>query len=177
MSALNILLVDDDRNLVTTLSYGLRKALGKAISVAVCFNGSEALSMLATQRFDVVISDFHMPGLSGLEFLNKIRQDHREMILVLITAYGTDALEEEVHRLGIGYITKPFELSRLAQIIHSLIRGAETAKTRGGTENAPRILMPNSEGNSRSGPYYGQAVYRPRGSKLMKLLIYGRKNY
>jgi len=148
MGALNILLVDDDRNLVTTLSYGLRKAMGKAISVAVCFSDSEALSMLATQRFDVVISDFNMPGPSGLEFLNKIRQDHREMILVLITAYGTDALEEEVHRLGIGYITKPFEPSHLVQIIHGLIRSTETAKTRGGTENAPRILIPDPEGNT-----------------------------
>ncbi|MEO7841550.1 MAG: hypothetical protein ABIU06_19590, partial [Anaerolineales bacterium] len=60
-----------------------------------------------------------------------------EMILVLITAYGTDALEEEIHRLGIGYITKPFEPTRLVQIIHGLIRGQET---REGTENAPRIL-------------------------------------
>jgi len=140
MGALNILLVDDDRNLVTTLSYGLSKAMGKAISVAACFSDSEALSILATQRFDVVISDFNIPGVSGLEFFNKIRQEHREMILVLITAYGTDALEEEVHRLGIGYITKPFEPSRLVQIIHDLLRGAETAKTRGGTEYAPRVM-------------------------------------
>ena len=145
MGALNILLVDDDKNLVKTLSYGVRKAMGKAISVAICFSGSEALPMLATQRFDVVISDFNMPGPSGLEFLNKIRQDHREMILVLITAFGTDALEEEVHRLGFGYITKPFEPSRLVQIIHDLIRGAETAKTRAGTEMAPRILVPDPE--------------------------------
>jgi DNA-binding NtrC family response regulator len=136
MGALNILLVDDDQNLVTTLSYGLRKAMGKAISVVVCFSGSEALSMLATERFDVVISDFNMPGVSGLEFLNKIRQDYREMILVLITAFGTDTLEEEVHRLGIGYISKPFEPSRLVQIIHDLIRGEETKDT---TENASRI--------------------------------------
>jgi len=153
MGALNILLVDDDRNLVTTLSYGLSKAMGKAISVAVCFSGSDALSMLATQRFDVVISDFNMPGVPGLEFLNKIRQDHREMILVLITAYGTDTLEEEVHRLGIGYITKPFEPSRLVQIIHGLIRGEET---RDGTENAPRILTPDPEGNADLGRLIGK---------------------
>jgi CheY-like chemotaxis protein len=121
--ALNILLVDDDRNLATTLSHGLRKAMVKAISVAVSLSSPEALSMLATQRFDVIISDHNMPGVSGLELLNKIRQDHREMILVLITAFGTDALEEEAHRLGIGYITKPFGLSLLAQIIHDLIRG------------------------------------------------------
>ena len=136
MSALNILLVDDDRNLVTTLSYGLRKAMGKAISVAVCFSGSEALSMLATQAFDVVVSDFNMPGPSGLEFLNRIRQDYREMILVLITAYGTDALEEEVHRLGIGYITKPFGLSLLVQFIHDLIR--RQRPQRQGTEQKTR---------------------------------------
>ena len=122
MSALNILLVDDNRNLVTTLSDGLREAMGKAISVAVCCSGSEALSMVATQRFDVVISDFNMPGVPRLELINKIRQDYRETILILITAYGTDALEEEVHRLGIGYITRPFGLSLLVQVIHDLIR-------------------------------------------------------
>ena len=131
MSALNILLVDDNRNLLTTLSDGLSKAMGKAISVAVCFSDSEVLSMLATQRFDVVIIDFNMPGVSGLELINKIRQDFREMILILITAYGTDALEKEAHRLGIGYITKPFGLSLLVQFIHDLIQdGTKNAHSR-----------------------------------------------
>src|SRR5687767_14166404 len=138
MDTLNILLVDDDRNLATTLSHGLRKAMGTATSVVFCSNSPEAFEMLATQRFDAVISDFHMPGMSGLELLSKIRQDHHETILVLITAYGTDTLEEEVQRLGIGYVTKPFEPSHLVQIIHGLIRSEETME---GTENAPRILL------------------------------------
>jgi len=137
MGTLNILLVDDDRSLVTTLSYGLRKAMGETTSVAVCFSGSEALALLATQAFDVVVSDFNMPGPSGLEFLNRIRQDYREMILVLITAYGTDALEEGVRQLGVGYITKPFEPSFLVQLIKGLIQGQET---NGRTENASRIM-------------------------------------
>ena len=141
MSALNILLVDDNRNLMTTISDGLRKAMGKATSVVVCVSGSEALSTLATQRFDVVVSEFNMPGMSGLELLNKIRQDYRETILVLTTAYGTEALEKEVHRLGIGYILKPFGLSLLVQFIHDLIRRAATAKTRDKIENAPPIYQ------------------------------------
>jgi DNA-binding NtrC family response regulator len=146
MSALNILLVDDDRNLVTTLSDGLRNAVGRATSVALCFSSTEVLSMLATQRFDVVVSEFNMPGMSGLELLNKIRQDYRETILVLTTAHGTETLEEEVHRLGIGYITKPIGLSLLVQFIHELIRSAETAKTRHGTEKESRILIPDPKG-------------------------------
>lgn len=137
MGTLKILLVDDDRNLVTTLSYGIRKAMGEAISVAVCFSGSEALSMLATQSFDVVVSDFNMPGPSGLELFNRIRQDYREIILVLVTAYGTDALEEGVRQLGVGYITKPFEPSFLVQLIKDLIQGKETT---GSPENVSRIM-------------------------------------
>jgi CheY-like chemotaxis protein len=159
MGALNILLVDDDQNLVTTLSHGLRKAMGKAISVAVCFSSSEAISMLATQRFDVVVGDFNMPGMSGLEFLDTIKQDHRETIRILITAYQTDALEEETHRLGIGYIIKPFGLSLLVQFIHDLIRGVETAKASDGKENAPSILIP--EGNEDLGPLIGKRSTNP----------------
>ena len=149
MGTLNILLVDDDRNLVTTLSHGLRKAMGEAISVAVCFSGSEALSILATQAFDVVVSDFNMPGPSGLEFLSRIRQDHREMILVLITAYGTDAVEEGVRQLGGEYITKPFEPSFLVQVIRGLIQGQARTGTR---ENPSRIMeeLGKSAGSSPS---------------------------
>jgi CheY-like chemotaxis protein len=137
MGMLNILLVDDDRNLVTTLSHGLHKAMGEAISVAVCFSGTEALSLLAAQAFDVVVSDHNMPGPSGLELLTRIRQDHREIILVLSTAYGTDVLEEGVGQLGGGYITKPFEPSFLAQLIKGLIQDGET---KGTPENASRIM-------------------------------------
>ena len=140
MGTLKILLVDDDRNLASTLSQGLRKGMGdtgELISVAVCFSGSEALSIIVTQAFDVVVSDFNMPGPSGLEFLNQLRQDHREIILVLITAYGTDALEEGVRQLGAGYITKPFEPSCLVQLIKDLIQGKET---RGKTENVAGVM-------------------------------------
>jgi len=145
MRALNILLVDDNRSLLATLSEGLRKALGAAASVAVCVSGSEALSMLTTQSFDVVISEFNLPGESGLQLLNKIRQDYPETILVLATTYGTDALEKQVHRLRIGYLTKPFEILLLVQIIHELVGDAETATEKDETESAPHILIPDSK--------------------------------
>lgn len=145
MSALNILLVDNDRNLVTTLSHGLYKAMGKAISVAICFSAAEAFLMLADRRFDIVISDFNMPGISGLELFNKLQQDYLETILVLITAFGTDALKAEAHQLGIGYLTKPFGMPSLVQVIHELLQSKETKE---GKENAPHILIPTPESHA-----------------------------
>jgi CheY-like chemotaxis protein len=149
MDTLSVLLIDDDRNLVTTLSHGLRKAMGEAVSVAVCFSGSEALTVLGTRAFDVVVSDFNMPEPSGLEFLNRIRQDHREIILVLITAYGTDALEEGARQLGVGYMTKPFEPSSLAQMIKGLVHVEEPM---GKTGNVSRLMdkRGDSAGSSQS---------------------------
>lgn len=132
MHALSVLLVDDDRNLVTTLSHGLRKAMGDQVSVAVCLSGSEALSLLGDQAFDVVISDYNMPGTSGLELLRRVRREHGEMALVLITAYGTDALEEGVRQLGGVYMTKPFEPSFLVQTIKGLIPNEETKSSMDG---------------------------------------------
>lgn len=120
MSVLNILLVDDDQNLANTLSHGIHKAMGKAVSVVVRFSAAEALSVLGQHKYDVVISDLNMPGTSGLDFLNQVKQLHRDTVLILITAYGTETLEEEMRQLGTGYLTKPFEPRRLAQMIHNL---------------------------------------------------------
>jgi CheY-like chemotaxis protein len=58
--------------------------------------------MLSAQAFHVVISDFNRPGPLGLAFLNRIRQNHREIVLVLTTAFGAAALEEGVRQLGVG---------------------------------------------------------------------------
>jgi CheY-like chemotaxis protein len=78
-----------------------------------------------------------MPGPSGLAFLDRIRQDHREIVLVLTTAFGAAALEEGVRQLGVGLITKLFEPSSLVQWIEDLIRNDETT---GSTGNVPRIM-------------------------------------
>lgn len=122
---------------MTTLSHGLRKAMGEQVSVAACLSGSEALSLLGDQAFDVIISDYNMPGTSGLELLERIREQYGEMALVLITAYGTDALEEGVHQLGGVYMTKPFEPSFLVQTIRDLIR---TRETKGSTEGVSHLM-------------------------------------
>jgi CheY-like chemotaxis protein len=61
--------------------------MGEAISVAVFLSGSEAFMMLSAQAFNVVTSDFNLPGPSSLAFLDRIRQVHREIVLALVTVF------------------------------------------------------------------------------------------
>jgi DNA-binding NtrC family response regulator len=125
MSTLDILIVEDDRSLAYTLAAGLRQKLGEAIRVDTCFRASEALARLTQDSFDLVISDYQMPGMSGLEMLNQIHHHHPETILILITAYGTDELEKKAHDIVDAFMPKPFELADLILIIQGLLAGTK----------------------------------------------------
>jgi DNA-binding NtrC family response regulator len=128
MKPLNLLIVDDDRNLAKTLADGLRKQLGESITTVACFDAPEALSLIHQQAFDLVISDFSMPEMTGIDLFRQVRDVYPQMILILITAYGTDVLKDEAHQLVDAYITKPFELSTLIQFIQPERNAADATR-------------------------------------------------
>ena len=95
MKPFNILIVDDDHNLTKTLAEGLHRKLKESVDVMTCFSASDALSLFNQRSFDLVISDFKMPGMTGIDLFRQIRGCHPKTVLILITAYGTDTLEQE----------------------------------------------------------------------------------
>ncbi|HMU68057.1 MAG TPA: response regulator, partial [Cellvibrionaceae bacterium] len=105
---LNILVVEDDRPLAITLMKGLQNAFSENICVDVCFSGLQAFSFINQKTYDLVLSDFQMQGISGLELLHRIRQFQPKAVLILMTAYGTDELERKARQFVDTYLTKPF---------------------------------------------------------------------
>ena len=140
MSDLDILIVEDDRNLAYTMAAGLRQKLGRAIHVDICYQPSEAFVHLAQGFFDLVISDHHMPGISGLEMLSQIRLSHPDILLILITSYDVDELERKSHPLIDAYMSKPFEMSDLILVIQGLLPAPEADGHRRG------LLSPSGVG-------------------------------
>ena len=121
MKPLNILIVDDDHNLAKTLADGLNRKLKESVVTTVCFSALDALSLFDQQSFDMVISDFRMPGMTGIDLFRQIRRSDPNAVLILITAFGTDTLEQETRHLVDSYITKPFELELLIQFVQKLL--------------------------------------------------------
>ena len=120
-----ILLVDDEPNIRNLL----RELLGRdEYHIDACANGQEAIEHAEVTRYDMVITDLKMPGISGVELIRAIKQNSPETVAVLITGYATVETAIEALRHGADdYVTKPFNIEELRKVVH---RGIESRQFR-----------------------------------------------
>lgn len=103
----NVLVVDDKELMRDSVAGTLQRA-GFAVTTAP--DAAAALDLIAKKRPDAVISDLKMPGMTGLELLEKVRQIDDQLPLLLMTAFGTIETAVKAIKLGaFDYLTKPFE--------------------------------------------------------------------
>lgn len=115
----NILIVDDEPSNRNILSQELSH---KGYSVLVASDGREALRKVEACRPDLIILDYMMPDLSGLEVLKELRKRENDTPVVMITAYGT--MERAVEAMKEGaydFITRPFEPDHIALVVRKAL--------------------------------------------------------
>jgi len=121
-AAIELLVVDDDPEFRDTL---VRRFERSGFSVRGAATGEEALALAARRNFDVAVFDVMMPGMSGLELLEKFRTQFPDCQVIMLTGQGTIESAVEAMRLGAyNYLTKPFPLRDLeVQIEKAYERG------------------------------------------------------
>lgn len=123
-----ILFVDDDASLRTVVSIALRRD-GHQVEVAA--DGAEALAKFGHGGYDLVIQDVRMPGMNGLELLERLRKVDAGVPVVVMTAFSTWDVAVNAMRLGaFDYIKKPFDNDGLRVLARRAIvygRGAASA--------------------------------------------------
>ncbi|HJX16214.1 MAG TPA: response regulator, partial [Candidatus Deferrimicrobiaceae bacterium] len=101
-----ILFIDDDRAGREVALFNLRKA---GYKVEVASDGTEGLAIFSPGKFDLVITDVKMPGISGIEVLRRIRKTSRDTPVLVITAFGNvDTAVEAMKEGAYDFIGKPF---------------------------------------------------------------------
>jgi len=122
--AARILVVEDEAALAALLEYNLGH---EGFAVSLCGDGEAALAALAEAPPDLVLLDWMLPGLSGIELCRRIRAgaETREMPVIMLTARGEE--EDRVRGLDTGaddYLTKPFSIPELIARVRAVLRRA-----------------------------------------------------
>ena len=110
-----LLVVDPDEAFRSTLT---RTFARRGIQVQEAADGESALSVAQRKMFDVAILDIKMPGLSGIELLEKFRDSHSECEVIVLTGQGTIELAVQAMKLGVyDFLTKPFPIADLEKLV------------------------------------------------------------
>jgi len=115
-----VLVVEDERKLAQVLASALQ---GEHYDVVVARTGEDAWQRAHAEAFDLLVLDLMLPGRSGLDILQTLRQQHIDMPVLILTA--RDGVDDRVLGLDLGaddYLVKPFALPELLARIRALLR-------------------------------------------------------
>lgn len=112
-----ILVVDREERLTFLLQQSL-KSLGQEYEILTAQAGKEALIKISEKPFDMIITDYRLQDMGGLQLTAAIKVFTPDTPVILMTAYNSKELEEEAKRLRVyRYITKPFSIEEIKDII------------------------------------------------------------
>jgi signal transduction histidine kinase/DNA-binding NarL/FixJ family response regulator len=140
-----VLIVDDHPNTASMLARVLKK-LETPSEVLTANSGEEALQLIGEKNVDVLITDFIMPGMSGLELIEKLKREDREPgHVILMTAYDIPGLVMTTRQLKVqDYLVKPVDPEKIRGIVDKVLRQmypAQALEEAAAEEAPPRILI------------------------------------
>jgi two-component system OmpR family response regulator len=124
MSGAQILVVDDEPSIVDAVSTALRY---EGFDVREAANGRDALTAVTTAEPDLIVLDWMLPDLDGIEVGRRLRDRGYKSAILFLTA--KDAVENKVEALRVGgddYVTKPFSLAELVARVHAVLRRTQS---------------------------------------------------
>lgn len=117
-----IILVEDEPDILIILHRLMRDLTG-GYDIITVSSGADALAQIALRKVPLVITDYNMPGMNGLQLAAAIKETSPDTYVVMITAYATPELERRAREQRIDYyLSKPFPLDRLEQIVRDVLR-------------------------------------------------------
>ena len=123
LRTMRILLIDDDEWIRDSLSLFFENEGCHMLTLETAEEGVEALK---ERTYDIIIVDYRLPGMDGLEFFKRIYWAHPRPVKILITAYGSDEVLSEANKVGVqDFISKPFTTDTIETCLSKLLANHE----------------------------------------------------
>ena len=115
MALSRILVVDDEESIREFFQIMLKR---EGYEVLTASNGREGFEVFKKNPVDVIISDIQMPEMSGMDLLQKVKEADPEMVMIMVTAFGSTDTAVEAMKLGAyDYLQKPFKIDEVKIIL------------------------------------------------------------
>ena len=152
--AFKILIAEDEE---ITVKHLVKTLTAAGYEVTSTLNGLDALTKIESGSFDILIADIKMPGLTGIELLEKIREKQIELDVIIITGFGSIGSAVEAMKKGaIEYVTKPFDLDELVLKVNKIrdqkILKKENIALKAYAGALDELRSALAQGNGRPGP-------------------------
>lgn len=122
-----VLVVDDQYGIRILIKEILKK---DGIEALLASNGAQALDVLSRKKPKLVLLDMRIPGMSGVDILKKIKEVSPATVVMIMTAYGDDAMISEAKKNGaVAYFPKPFDINELLHAVHHAFFGSISKKS------------------------------------------------
>lgn len=116
-----ILIVDDNPDILLLLTQYLA-LMGSDYQLEACHSGAEALSLGQTRPFDLVISDYAIGNMNGVQLASKLKEQQPELKFILMSGGDGDELAQRAAKAGLSNsISKPFRLSTVYEIVRTVL--------------------------------------------------------
>ncbi len=117
MRKIKVLLVDDEEDYVRTMAERMEM---RDVGSRVALSGEEALQMLKEETPDVMVLDLRMPGIDGMQVLERVKKSHPNVQVIILTGHGSEKEEKEARRLGaFEYLQKPADTGHLLKTVRN----------------------------------------------------------
>ena len=123
LKKMKILLIDDDEWIRDSLHLFFES---EGCQITVLETAEEGMQEIKEHAYDIIIADYRLPGMDGLEFIKRVNESYPEVMKILITAYGSKEVIAKANRIGIqDFIEKPFTTNTIEESISRLIESRE----------------------------------------------------
>ncbi|MEK4078912.1 response regulator [Solibacillus sp. FSL W7-1472] len=118
-----ILIVDDQQGIRMLLNEVFKK---EGFTTYLAANGFDAIKIAQENELDCVLLDMKIPGMDGLEILARLKEEHPELPVMMMTAYVEQHMMDTANELGVlKYFTKPFNIFEVRDEVNKLVEKAE----------------------------------------------------
>ncbi|BCS98522.1 hypothetical protein DSLASN_41540 [Desulfoluna limicola] len=122
-----VLLVDDEKEFVQTLSERLRM---REMTTSVAFGGEEALTIAGQEETDVMVLDLKMPGVDGYDVLKNMKAERPHVEVIILTGHGSEDDRRKCLEMGaFAYLQKPADIDRLTETMKAAYEKIQAART------------------------------------------------